>query len=32
MKNHRGAENAEEEKERISLEIDLPDKVCVTEY
>jgi hypothetical protein len=30
--NRRGAENAEEEKERISLEISLPGKVGVLNY
>jgi hypothetical protein len=30
--NRRGAENAEEEEERISFEIGLPGKVCVVNY
>jgi hypothetical protein len=30
--NRRGAENAEEEEERIKLEIGLPCKVRLTEY
>jgi hypothetical protein len=30
--NRRGAEGAEEEEERIKLEVGLPGKVCMTEY